>query len=57
MKKVKVRGAKTQLPKAQRELGTEREHMKIAEDFDAPLPMPVLAAFLGGGKRRKGRRS
>jgi prevent-host-death family protein len=43
-------------PKARRELGTESEHLKIAEDFDAPLPMDVLAAFLGGEKRRKGRR-
>jgi prevent-host-death family protein len=39
-----------------RKLGTERGHLKIAEDFDAPLPMDVLAAFLGGEKRRKGRR-
>lgn len=44
------------LPKAQRELGAEREHLKIAEDFDAPLPTDVLVAFLGGEKRRKGRR-
>lgn len=44
------------LPKTHRELGTEREHVKIAEDFDAPLPPDVLAAFLGGEKRRKGGR-
>lgn len=44
------------LPKAHRELGTERERLKVAEDFDAPLPMDVLAAFLGGEKRRKGKR-
>jgi prevent-host-death family protein len=44
------------LPKTHRELGTEREYLKIADDFDAPLPMDVLAAFLGGEKRRKGRR-
>ena len=42
------------LPKAHRELGTEREHLKIAEDFDAPLPTEVLAAFLGGKRRQKG---
>jgi len=41
-------------PKAHRELGTERKHLKIADDFDAPLPADVLAAFLGGRKRRKG---
>jgi len=41
-------------PKAHRELGIESEHLKIADDFDAPLPTDVLAAFLGGGKRRKG---
>jgi prevent-host-death family protein len=44
------------LPKAHRELGTERERLKIAEDFDAPLPMDILAAFLGGERKRKGRR-
>jgi prevent-host-death family protein len=44
------------LPKAHRELGTEREHLKIAEDFDEPLPMDVLAGFLGGEKRGKGSR-
>jgi hypothetical protein len=37
-------------------LGTEREHLKIAEDFDAALPMDVLVAFLGGEKKRKGKR-
>lgn len=44
------------LQKARRELGTESEHLKIAEDFDAPLPVDVLAAFLGKQKTRKGRR-
>ncbi len=43
-------------PKAHRELGIESEHLKIAEDFDAPLPVDVLAVFLGGEKRRKVRK-
>ena len=37
-------------PKAHRELGIERGHLKIAEDFDAPLPAHVLVPFLGGDK-------
>jgi antitoxin (DNA-binding transcriptional repressor) of toxin-antitoxin stability system len=44
------------LPKTHRELGTEREHVKIAEDFDAPLPTGVLTAFRGGQKKQKGRK-
>ena len=39
-----------------RELGTQRGLVKIAEDFDAPLPSAVLAGFLGGkksGRRRE----
>jgi len=44
------------LPKAYRELGTERDRLKIAEDFDALLPMDVLGAFLGEEKRQKGKR-
>lgn len=33
------------LPTAERVLGTERGRITIAEDFDAPLPPDVLAAF------------
>lgn len=40
-------------PKAHRELGIEREHLKIAEDFDAPLPTDVLTTFLVGRRRRR----
>lgn len=43
-------------PPVRRELGIESAHLKIAEDFDAPLPAQVLAAFLGGGKKRKSAR-
>jgi prevent-host-death family protein len=44
------------LPKVHRELGTEREHLKIAEDFDAPVPMDVwnlgyVCALVSGGQR------
>jgi prevent-host-death family protein len=42
-------------PKAHRELGIESAHLKIAEDFDAPLPAGVLAGFLGGEKKPKSR--
>jgi prevent-host-death family protein len=40
-------------PKVHRELGIESDHLKIAEDFDAPLPADVLGAFLGGEKKPK----
>ena len=43
-------------PKERRELGIESGCLKIAEDFDAPLPAEVLAAFFGGATKRKGRR-
>jgi prevent-host-death family protein len=44
-------------PTVRRELGIESGHLKIAEDFDAPLPAHVLAGFLGGEKKPKsGRR-
>ncbi len=44
-------------PNAHRELGIERGRLRITEDFDAPLPGDVLAAFLGGEKRlKRGRR-
>jgi prevent-host-death family protein len=35
-------------PKRPRELGRERGKIWIAEDFDAPLPDDLLAAFEGG---------
>ncbi len=43
-----------QAPPAGRELGAERGHLKIAENFDAALPGQVLAAFWGSrpGKHR-----
>jgi len=31
-----------------RELGFVREGLRIAEDFDAPLPAAVLRSFFGG---------
>ena len=34
-------------PAAERELGTEKDRIRIADDFDAPLPPEVLAAFDG----------
>jgi|HubBroStandDraft_2_1064218.scaffolds.fasta_scaffold1791973_1 prevent-host-death family protein len=40
-------------PKAHRELGIESGHLKIAEDFDAPLPADILAGFLGAAKKPK----
>jgi len=43
-------------PRAQRELGMEREILKIGEDFDAPLPADVLAGFLGKKHRKRGER-
>lgn len=33
---------------APRELGFVREGLRIADDFDAPLPPDLLKAFLGG---------
>lgn len=32
-----------------RELGFVREGVRIADDFDAPLPPDVLRTFFGGG--------
>ena len=44
-------------PKSHRDLGMESGRLKIAEDFDAPLPAGVLAAFLGQEKKpNRGRR-
>ncbi len=39
--------------KAHRELGIESGHLKVAEDFDAPLPADILAAFQGREKSSK----
>jgi len=39
--------------KDRRELGIERERMKVADDFDAPLPADILAAFQGRAKSSK----
>lgn len=38
-------------PKGHRKLGVESDRLKIAEDFDAPLPADILAAFLGAEKK------
>ena len=42
-----------QRAKARRELGIESEHLKVADDFDAPLPPALLAAFQGREKKPK----
>ena len=39
--------------KAHRELGIESGHLKVADDFDAPLPAAILAAFEGREKSSK----
>lgn len=39
--------------KAHRELGIESGHLKVADDFDAPLPTALLAAFQGLEKNPK----
>jgi len=36
-------------PKGKRPLGFARGEIWIADDFDAPLPDDLLAAFYGGG--------
>ena len=38
-----------------RQLGLERERIRIADDFDAPLPPKLLAGFLAEKKGRKTR--
>ena len=51
-------------PKAKRPLGFARGEIWIADDFDAPLPDDLLAAFYGGeipkpeskAKKTRGRR-
>jgi prevent-host-death family protein len=43
--------------KTHRELGIESGHLKVADDFDAPLPKALLAAFHGLEKNpRRGKR-
>ena len=39
--------------KRTRKLGVDREKIRIADDFDSPLPESVLSGFLGGKVRRK----
>ena len=39
--------------KTTRKLGVDRERIRVADDFDAPLPDSVLSGFLGGRVRRK----
>lgn len=48
--------AKTQ--PVQRALGTQRGLVRIADDFDAPLPPDILAGFLGEApkKRKRGKK-
>lgn len=44
--------------RTRRQLGIERERVRISDNFDAPLPAKLLAGFLAaekGGKRRGGR--
>jgi prevent-host-death family protein len=43
-------------PAARRELGIESSRVRVAGDFDAPLPAAVLAGFLGKEKTTKRRR-
>lgn len=40
-------------PGKKRALGVDREHIHIAEDFDAPLPNSVLKGFFAGKASRK----
>jgi prevent-host-death family protein len=43
-------------PKGHRKLGIESSRLRIAKDFDAPLPAEVLAGFLGAAaKPQKGK--
>lgn len=39
--------------KGPRELGVESGVLRIPDDFNAPLPAAILAAFHGGGKSSK----
>jgi len=36
-----------------RELGVDRERIRVADDFDAPLPAGILDAFEGRRRKRK----
>ena len=38
---------------ATRPMGMDRHTLVIADDFDAPLPPDIMAAFLGGSVRGK----
>ena len=52
--KVTIHQAKTQLAEqTSRPLGVDRDSVRIADDFDAPLPAAVLPLFLGGGNASK----
>jgi prevent-host-death family protein len=42
--------------KSHRELGIEGGRVKMADDFDAPLPADILAAFQGREKSSKRRK-
>jgi len=44
-------------PQAKRPLGFARGEIRIADDFDAPLPDDLLAAFYGGKIPKLGSRS
>ena len=39
--------------RGRRELGIEHGRVKIAENFDAPLPADILAGFTGKTKEKK----
>ena len=43
-------------PRGRRPLGIDNGRLRIADDFDAPLPPDILAGFLGQPVRRKKRR-
>ena len=43
-------------PQGPRPLGIDKGRARIREDFDAPLPPDILAAFLGGSSKPKKRR-
>jgi prevent-host-death family protein len=36
----------------QRQLGVDRERIRIADDFDAPLPESVLSGFVGKVRKK-----
>ncbi|PYX86945.1 MAG: type II toxin-antitoxin system prevent-host-death family antitoxin [Acidobacteria bacterium] len=36
-----------------RQLGVDRDRIRVADDFDAPLPAAILDAFEGRRSRRK----